>query len=68
MAKGMLTEQGDLPLLYNYSGTQFKITDIIGQLHKDNDSKELLIKIDKENNKAIDELGRPVNANGYLID
>lgn len=64
----MLTEQGDLPLLYNYSGTQFKITDIIGQLHKDNDSKELLIKIDKENNKAIDELGRPVNANGYLID
>ena len=68
LAKGMLTEQGDLPLLYNYSGIQFKITDIIGQLHKDNDSKELLIRIDKENNKAVDELGRPVNANGYLID
>lgn len=27
-----------------------------------------MVKIDKKTNRAVDDLGRPVNANGYLID
>jgi hypothetical protein len=40
----------------------------MGQLRKDNTSKEIMVKIDKQTNRATDELGRPVNANGYLIN
>ena len=64
----MLSEKGDIPLLYNYSGKTYRIQDIIGQLRKDDTSKEILVKIDKKTNRAVDDLGRPVNANGYLID
>ena len=40
----------------------------MGQLRKDSTSKDILVKLDKQTNRATDELGRPVNANGYLIN
>jgi hypothetical protein len=41
---------------------------VIGQLKKEDSSKEILVRIDKKTNRAVDDIGRPVNANGYLID
>jgi hypothetical protein len=29
--KSMLTSKGDLPMLFNYKGEQYRINDIIGQ-------------------------------------
>jgi hypothetical protein len=66
--KEMLTAQSILPPLYNYQGRLYKITDIIGQLGKDEVSKEIMIRVDKLTGRGIDDLGRPVNAMGYLID
>jgi hypothetical protein len=40
----------------------------MGQLRKDSTSKDIIVKLDKQTNRATDELGRPVNANGYLIN
>jgi len=37
-------------------------------LRKDDASKEIMVRIDSKTNRAVDEIGRPVNANGYLID
>ena len=51
----MLLENGNLPQLYNYQGREYNIKDIIGQLRKDPNSKELMVKIDKNTQKAIDE-------------
>jgi hypothetical protein len=68
LMQAMLGEKGDMPALYNYSGKTYRIQDIIGQLRKDDTSKEILVKIDKKTNRAVDDIGRPVNANGYLID
>lgn len=63
----MLALNGDLPQLYNYQGQRYKINEVLGQLRKDSTSKDILPQISKES-RAVDELKRPVNANGYLID
>lgn len=68
LMRDMLDKKADFPTLYNYSGVAYKIVDIIGQLKKDDSSKEILVRIDKKTNRAVDDIGRPVNANGYLID
>jgi hypothetical protein len=61
-----MTKDGDLPKLFNYNGKRFDITDIIGQVDKDADGNMVLKK--DAHGKFIDNLGRPINSKGYLID
>ena len=65
--KELLTEENDLQLLYNHKAEKYNIQDIMGMVKKDDHSKNLLYQVDK-NHRAIDELGRPINAKGYLVD
>lgn len=55
-------------MLLTYDGKSFRVQDIIGQLRKDDASKDILVRVDAKTGRAVDELGRAVNANGYLID
>ena len=59
-----MTDDGDLPKLFNYNGRRFDIKDTIGQFDKSGDNRLLQDK----NGKLVDLLGRPVNSKGYLID
>ena len=61
-----MTEEGDLPKLFNYNGRRFDITDTIGQIEKDKNG-EIIPQTDASG-KLIDNLGRPINSKGYLID
>ena len=40
----------------------------MGIVKKDDHSKNIIFTVDPKTNKAIDELGRPINALGYLVD
>ena len=64
--KAQMTSDGDLPKLFNYNGRRFDITDTVGQLDKDENGNFIPKKDDK--GKLTDNLGRPVNSKGYLID
>ena len=61
-----MTADGDLPKLFNYNGRRFDVTDVIGQLDKDEDGNI----VPKKDSKGVltDNLGRPINSKGYLID
>jgi len=61
-----MTEDGDLPKLFNYNGRRYDITDCIGQLDKD-EFGYYVFETDR-NGKRVDKKGRPVNSKGYLID
>jgi len=60
------TENGNLPLLFNYKGKKFDVKDVIGDFDKDRKGN-VIIRRDKDN-KMVDKKGRPVNNKGYLID
>jgi len=64
--KAHTTADGDLPKLFNYNGRRFDITDCIGQV--DRDSNGELVPQTDANGRLIDNLGRPINSKGYLID
>lgn len=64
----MLTENGDLQHLFNFKAEKFKIQDIMGIVRKDDNSKNIVMQVDKRTNKATDERGRTINAQGYLVD
>lgn len=61
-----MTEEGDLPKLFNYNGRRFDITETIGQIEKDKNG-EIIPQTDAKG-KLIDNLGRPINSRGYLVD
>lgn len=61
-----MTDEGDLPKLFNYNGRRFDITETMGQVEKDKNG-EIVPNADA-NGKLIDNLGRPINSKGYLID
>jgi hypothetical protein len=61
-----MTDDGDVPKLFNYNGRRFDITDTIGQVDKDADGN-MVLKKDAQG-KLTDNLGRPINSKGYLID
>lgn len=61
-----LTQDGDLPKLFNYNGRRFDIADTIGQVDKDQNG-EIAPKKDA-NGRLVDNLGRSINFKGYLID
>jgi hypothetical protein len=52
--------------LFNYNGRRFDITDVIGQVDKD-EKGEFLAQSDKSG-KTTDNVGRQINSRGYLID
>lgn len=64
--KNQLTNNGDLPMMFNYNGKQFKMQDVMGQFDKDPRGDIILEKDSKGN--FVDKKGRPVNDKGYLID
>lgn len=64
----MLGKLGELPPLLNYQGLSYKITDIIGQLRFDKQTKELIIHVDEETGFMLDDNNRRINSTGYLID
>jgi hypothetical protein len=43
----MLNDKGDIPNLYNYAGRAYKINEIMGQLRKNSQSKEIIVNLDK---------------------
>lgn len=61
-----MTEEGDLPKLFNYNGRRFDITETMGQIEKDKNG-EIIPQTDADG-KLIDNLGRPINSKGYLVD
>jgi hypothetical protein len=61
-----LTEEGDIPRLFNYGGRKYNIADTIGILEKDPQGSIILRK-DKRG-RFVDKAGRPVNRKGYLVD
>jgi hypothetical protein len=61
-----MTIDGDLPKLFNYNGRRFDITDTLGQVDKDANGN-IVPKKDAQGN-LTDNLGRPINSKGYLID
>lgn len=61
-----MTDDGDLPKLFNYNGRRFDITETMGQVEKDKNG-EIVPNTDAQGN-LIDNLGRPINTKGYLID
>jgi hypothetical protein len=64
--KSQMTQDGDLPKLFNYNGRRFDIIDTIGLLDKDDEGK--ILPLTDENGNLVDKLGRPINSKGYLID
>jgi hypothetical protein len=64
--KKQMTQEGDLPKLFNYNGRRFDVTDCIGIVDKD-EAGNILPHTDK---KGIlrDNLGRRINSKGYLVD
>lgn len=64
--KNQMTEDGDLPKLFNYNGRRFDITDSIGIMDKDENGN--VIPQSDANGRLVDKLGRPINSRGYLID
>ena len=63
---GHVTNDGDLPKLFNYNGRRFDITDVIGQVDKD--ALGNIIPLTDQDGNLIDNLGRMINPRGYLID
>lgn len=61
-----MTDDGDIPKLFNYNGRRFDITETMGQVEKDKNG-EIVPNTDAQG-KLIDNLGRPINSKGYLID
>jgi len=61
-----MTEDGDLPKLFNYNGRRFDITDSIGIMDKDETGN--VIPQSDANGRLVYKLGRPINSRGYLID
>lgn len=61
-----MTEDGDLPKLFNYNGRRFDITDCMGTIDKD-EFGYYIWEQDK-NGRRVDKLGRPINSKGYLCD
>ena len=59
-------DDDDIPKLLNYSGKRYDIKDIIGILDKDANGNIILQRGDDD--IARDNVGRPVNDKGYLID
>ena len=64
--KDQLTNQGDLPMMLNYNGKQFKMQDVMGQFDKDPRGDIILEK--DANGNMVDKKGRRVNDKGYLVD
>jgi hypothetical protein len=64
--KTQTTSDGDLPKLFNYNGRRFDITDVIGQVDKDEQGE--FIKNSDNSGKLVDNIGRPINTKGYLMD
>lgn len=64
--KRQLTPEGDLPKLYTYAGKRYDIKDTMGQLDKD-PAGNIQLRPGKEGG-FTDNLGRPVNEKGYLIN
>jgi hypothetical protein len=60
------TSDGDLPKLFNYNGRRFDITDVIGQVDKD--EKGEFISNTDDTGKLTDNVGREINSRGYLVD
>lgn len=61
-----MTSDGDLPKLFNYNGRRFDITDIIGQVEKDQNG-DMIPQTDSKGH-LVDNLGRLINGKGYLTD
>lgn len=64
--KAHTTSDGDLPKLFNYNGRRFDITDVIGQVDKD-ERGEFISNTD-DTGKMTDNIGREINSRGYLRD
>ena len=64
--RSQMTQDGDLPKLFNYNGRRFDITDTIGQVDKDA-LGNIIPQTDQYQN-FVDNLGRRINSRGYLID
>lgn len=64
--KAHLTEDGDLPKLFNYNGRRFDIVDTLGQVDKDRNGE--ITPQTNSRGQLIDNQNRRVNSRGYLID
>lgn len=61
-----MTDDGDIPKLYNLDGDKYDIKDVMGQFNKDEDDN-IVLKREKPG-MLVDNLGRKVNDKGYLVD
>jgi hypothetical protein len=61
-----MTEDGDLPKLFNYNGRRFDIVDCMGTIDKDEFG--YYIWETSPDGKRVDKLGRLINSKGYLCD
>jgi len=64
--KAHLTEDGDLPKLFNYNGRRFDVVDTLGQVDKDRNGE--ITPQTNSRGQLIDNQNRRVNSRGYLID
>lgn len=64
--KAHLTEDGDLPKLFNYNGRRFDIADTLGHVEKDNIGD--ITPQTNSRGQLADVQGRRVNNRGYLVD
>jgi hypothetical protein len=64
--RAQMTPDGDLPKLFNYNGRRFDVTDVIGQMDKDQNGN--MLPLTDQNGQLVDNLNRPINSKGYLID
>ena len=60
-------DDGDVPKLLNYGGKRFDIKEVIGAFDKDPTSGNIIFKTAPDGT-LTDNVGRPVNERGYLVD
>lgn len=65
--RSQLTQNGDIPKLFTYTGRRFEILDCIGVFEKDGNG-QILISRNAQTGGLCDLLGRKVNEAGYLVD
>ena len=64
--KNQMTDEGNIPKLFNYNGRRFDINDVTGICEKDKKGN-IVTRTDKKG-RLVDKLARPINKQGYLID
>lgn len=66
--RGYLEADGEFPRLLSLNAQSFRVQDVIGELCRNKQTGEAILKQDSCGGKLWDRQGREVNCKGYLVD